>query len=116
MNGMQSQVGSEQAHRHSQAMSHAERLVARWNDLQPDSSLHWHAVDSLRSRIRDVLGDCMQQLFDFETAPPLGATGSESFDLVDVSYVLERLEWCVLHNVPYVERRSMDGGEALSES
>jgi hypothetical protein len=83
-------------------MHRALQLASRWRVLEPDARQQPDAVHLLHERVSSMLIDCMTRLTALQTSSP--SDPGETDELLEASYMLERLEWCVLHRVPYVER------------
>jgi hypothetical protein len=85
-------------------MQDVRELANLWDQLEPTATHEPEAVRSLHDRIAALLSECMTRLTALECMARTERDPGEIDELLDASYVLERLEWCVLHRVPYVER------------
>ncbi len=87
-------------------------LANHWHQLEPTAAHEPEAVRSLHARVAMLLDECMTRLTALETMARTERDPHEIDELLDASYALERLEWCVLQRVPYVERPRVDDLDA----
>jgi hypothetical protein len=85
-------------------METARELANLWQQLEPTATHEPEAVRALHDRVVQLLNECMTRLTALECMARTERDPAEIDELLEASYVLERLEWCVLHRVPYVER------------
>jgi hypothetical protein len=78
------------------------RLVAQWAELQPVAAHRPADVHALAAAIAGALRACMEAAAVNVDAG--GVFDRELDDSLDATYVLERLQWCVAHGVPYIVR------------